>query len=181
MARQSQASVLFWVYDIGVVRMAGCRKRGFDPTVIDGAGSSMAKFTSIPPAVVQCSVALSEFQPMRRGSLGKRHMKCGKAGCPCHQEAKPRQGPAPGAPSGGGSGTALQRGWIGLRRSPTGLPPRAEGPLGGTAGEDVPECSGSAAAGASVLSLPPLRARLLPAPCSTARGADTAPSRRHVA
>ena len=53
----------------------------------------MTKNTSIPSAVVQGSVALSELQPMRRGSLGERHMKCGKAGCPCHQDAKARHGP----------------------------------------------------------------------------------------
>jgi len=30
---------------------------------------------------------------MRRGFLGERHMKCGKAGCPCHQDVTARHGP----------------------------------------------------------------------------------------
>ena len=53
----------------------------------------MAKQNRIPLAVVQCSVALSELQPMRRGFLGERHRKCGKAACPCHQDAQARHGP----------------------------------------------------------------------------------------
>ena len=53
----------------------------------------MTKNTAIPSVVVQCSAALSEVEPMRRGSINERQMKCGKAGCPCHQDAKARHGP----------------------------------------------------------------------------------------
>jgi len=53
----------------------------------------MTKNISIPAAVVQRSTALLELQPMRRGNIGERHMKCGKAACPCHQDAKARHGP----------------------------------------------------------------------------------------
>jgi hypothetical protein len=53
----------------------------------------MTKNSSIPPAVVQRSAALLELQPMRRGNIGERHMKCGKATCLCQQDAKARHGP----------------------------------------------------------------------------------------
>lgn len=53
----------------------------------------MTKNTAIPPVVVQCSAALSELRPMRRGSINERQMKCGKASCPCQREPKARHGP----------------------------------------------------------------------------------------
>lgn len=53
----------------------------------------MAKNTAIPSMVVQCSAALSELKPMRRGSINERQMKCGKASCPCQREPKARHGP----------------------------------------------------------------------------------------
>jgi hypothetical protein len=36
---------------------------------------------------------LSRVQPMRRGSLGERYVKCSKPGCACGQEPKARHGP----------------------------------------------------------------------------------------
>ena len=46
------------------------------------------------PADVRTTVAtLAHPQPMRRGSLGERFMKCGKAACACHTDADARHGP----------------------------------------------------------------------------------------
>ena len=55
----------------------------------------MAKSSSqTPPHRVQTLAAtLSQLQPMRRGSLSERWMKCGKPGCPCVTEATARHGP----------------------------------------------------------------------------------------
>jgi Family of unknown function (DUF6788) len=52
-----------------------------------------AETTSIPPAVARLAAALSQPQPMRRGSINERHMKCGQASCPCQREAGARHGP----------------------------------------------------------------------------------------
>lgn len=47
-----------------------------------------------PPPRVQALVAtLGQIQPMRRGSLSERFMKCGKPGCPCQKEPTARHGP----------------------------------------------------------------------------------------
>jgi hypothetical protein len=46
-----------------------------------------------PPRVQALSAALGQPQPMRRGSVSQRWMKCGKAGCPCATDPKARHGP----------------------------------------------------------------------------------------
>lgn len=46
-----------------------------------------------PPRVQALAVALGQPQPMRRGSVSERWMKCGKAGCPCASDPKARHGP----------------------------------------------------------------------------------------
>ncbi|MFP5234119.1 MAG: DUF6788 family protein, partial [Acidobacteriota bacterium] len=44
-----------------------------------------------PPAHLrQLATALAQPQPMRRGSLSERTVKCGKPGCPCAQDPKAR-------------------------------------------------------------------------------------------
>ena len=46
------------------------------------------------PADVRAAVAvMAQPQPMRRGSLGERFMKCGKPACSCHSDPKARHGP----------------------------------------------------------------------------------------
>ena len=45
------------------------------------------------PQVQALAATLSHPQPMRRGSLSERWMKCGKLGCPCATEATARHGP----------------------------------------------------------------------------------------
>lgn len=46
-----------------------------------------------PPHVQVLAVALGQRQPMRRGSVSERWMKCGRAGCPCATDPKARHGP----------------------------------------------------------------------------------------
>lgn len=46
-----------------------------------------------PPRVQALAVALGQPQPMRRGSVSERWMKCGKTGCPCATDRKARHGP----------------------------------------------------------------------------------------
>lgn len=46
-----------------------------------------------PPRVQVLAAALSQPQPMRRGSVSERWMKCGKPGCPCQTDKKARHGP----------------------------------------------------------------------------------------
>lgn len=41
----------------------------------------------------QAAAMLARAMPMRRGVVGERYMKCGKAGCTCHQEGGARHGP----------------------------------------------------------------------------------------
>ena len=41
----------------------------------------------------QLATALAQPQPMRRGSLSERTVKCSKPGCPCAQDPKARHGP----------------------------------------------------------------------------------------
>src|SRR5437870_12597024 len=53
----------------------------------------MTKTNSVPPRVAQLSATLSQPQPMRRGSISQRRMKCGQPHCPCHRDAKARHGP----------------------------------------------------------------------------------------
>lgn len=53
----------------------------------------MTHTTSMPPRVAQLSAALSQPQPMRRGSINERRMKCGQPSCPCQLNPKARHGP----------------------------------------------------------------------------------------
>ena len=46
-----------------------------------------------PSDVRATAAALAHPQPMRRGSLGERFMKCGKAACACHTDPDARHGP----------------------------------------------------------------------------------------
>src|SRR5829696_574803 len=47
----------------------------------------------IPPPVRQFASVLAQPQPMRRGSVSGRMIKCGKAGCACAADPKARHGP----------------------------------------------------------------------------------------
>ena len=47
----------------------------------------------IPPDVRAAAAVLAHPQPMRRGSLGERFMKCGKPTCSCHSDPNARHGP----------------------------------------------------------------------------------------
>lgn len=53
----------------------------------------MARTTEIPTAVREQFDLLGQPQPMRRGSLSERYMKCGKPGCGCGEHAQARHGP----------------------------------------------------------------------------------------
>ena len=46
----------------------------------------MPKTTAVP-------FSLAEPEPMRRGSVSQRFVKCGKAACPCAQDRQARHGP----------------------------------------------------------------------------------------
>jgi hypothetical protein len=47
----------------------------------------------LPSDVRATAAGLAHPQPMRRGSLGERFMKCGKPACACHGDADARHGP----------------------------------------------------------------------------------------
>jgi hypothetical protein len=47
----------------------------------------------IPPRVRQLATELADAEPMRRGSLSERTIKCSKPGCACAQDPKGRHGP----------------------------------------------------------------------------------------
>ena len=47
----------------------------------------------IPSAVAGVAAALSHPQPMRRGSLYERRMRCGQATCACQHDPKAAHGP----------------------------------------------------------------------------------------
>src|ERR1017187_4856007 len=53
----------------------------------------MAASPEVPPRVRQLVTELAQPQPMRRGSLSPRTIKCGKAGCACAHDPKARHGP----------------------------------------------------------------------------------------
>ena len=53
----------------------------------------MAASSEIPPRVRQFATELAQPQPMRRGSVSERLIKCGKAGCACARDPKARHGP----------------------------------------------------------------------------------------
>lgn len=47
----------------------------------------------LPPDVRAAAAVVAHPQPMRRGSLGERFMKCGKPACTCHSDPNERHGP----------------------------------------------------------------------------------------
>ena len=47
----------------------------------------------LPPDVRTTAAVLAHPQPMRRGSLGERFMKCGNAACACQTDPDARHGP----------------------------------------------------------------------------------------
>lgn len=49
--------------------------------------------TAIPPRVRQFVSELADPQPMRRGSVSERTVKCSKPGCACAQDPDARHGP----------------------------------------------------------------------------------------
>jgi hypothetical protein len=51
------------------------------------------KEEAIPSAVRDLARVLATPAPMRRGSVSKRFMKCGRKQCRCHQDAQARHGP----------------------------------------------------------------------------------------
>jgi hypothetical protein len=53
----------------------------------------MSNDIGLPPQVAEFSVALSQPQPMRRGSVSERRMRCGQANCACQRDPKARHGP----------------------------------------------------------------------------------------
>src|SRR2546430_4085949 len=53
----------------------------------------MSASPEIPARVRQLATELAQPQPMRRGSVSERSIKCGKAGCACARDPKARHGP----------------------------------------------------------------------------------------
>jgi hypothetical protein len=53
----------------------------------------MATSADIPTQVRQLATALAQPQPMRRGSVSERTIRCGKPGCACATDPKARHGP----------------------------------------------------------------------------------------
>src|ERR1035441_5453126 len=53
----------------------------------------MALSPEVPSHVRQLADQLAHAQPMRRGSLSDRTIRCGKAGCACADNPKARHGP----------------------------------------------------------------------------------------
>src|SRR5260370_31746649 len=53
----------------------------------------MAASLEIPPRVRQLATELAQPQPMRRGSVAPRTIKCGKPGCACADDPQARHGP----------------------------------------------------------------------------------------
>lgn len=47
----------------------------------------------VPPTVRETLSAVAEVQPMRRGSLSERWVKCSRAGCSCSEKPDARHGP----------------------------------------------------------------------------------------
>jgi hypothetical protein len=47
----------------------------------------------IPARVRDLATLFAQPQPMRRGSLSERYVKCSKPGCPCADDPKARHGP----------------------------------------------------------------------------------------
>ena len=53
----------------------------------------MDAFSEVPPRVRQLAGELAQPQPMRRGSVSERTIRCGKPGCVCAHDPKARHGP----------------------------------------------------------------------------------------
>lgn len=53
----------------------------------------MATSSNVPSSVRQLAHELAAPQPMRRGSVSERTIKCGKAGCACAADPDARHGP----------------------------------------------------------------------------------------
>jgi Family of unknown function (DUF6788) len=53
----------------------------------------MAQSLEVPRAVRELATGLAQPQPMRRGSLSERYVKCSKPGCACDTNPKGRHGP----------------------------------------------------------------------------------------
>ena len=53
----------------------------------------MAQSLEVPGAVRELAARLGHSQPMRRGSLCERYVKCGKPGCACAEDPKAGHGP----------------------------------------------------------------------------------------
>jgi len=49
--------------------------------------------TDVPPAVQDLAASLAAPQPMRRGSVSERFVKCSKPSCPCVSDPQARHGP----------------------------------------------------------------------------------------
>jgi hypothetical protein len=47
----------------------------------------------VPPSVRETLTAVADAQPMRRGSLSERWVKCSRPGCPCSEKPDARHGP----------------------------------------------------------------------------------------
>ena len=46
-----------------------------------------------PSRIVQLAAELAPAEPIRRGSLYERRIKCGQPACPCHRDPKAAHGP----------------------------------------------------------------------------------------
>jgi len=53
----------------------------------------MTQSLEVPGAVLELADRLAQPQPMRRGSLSERYVKCSKPGCACAANPKARHGP----------------------------------------------------------------------------------------
>jgi len=53
----------------------------------------MAQSLEVPGSVRELGTRLAQPQPMRRGSLSERYVKCSKPGCACATNPKARHGP----------------------------------------------------------------------------------------
>jgi hypothetical protein len=53
----------------------------------------MTQSLGAPGPVRELAARLAHSQPMRRGSLSERYVKCGKPGCGCGEDPKARHGP----------------------------------------------------------------------------------------
>jgi hypothetical protein len=62
-------------------------------TATDAVRWSMLASSEIPLSVRQLATVLADPQPMRRGSVSERMIKCGKTNCACADDPKSRHGP----------------------------------------------------------------------------------------